>query len=112
MGFGVERTQGVGPLTRSAASVKCGCAAICRYSCINPESRSHRPCRPWNDGSPSPTKTRPLVLADGKLYVFDLTTRMIVDSVLTAGNPRYIGFDAGGRTAVIPNEAGWVNFLR
>src|SRR3989440_2952052 len=51
-------------------------------------------------------------LADGKLYVFDLGSRTIVDSVMTGGSPRYIGFDAGGTTAVIPNEAGWGNFLR
>ena len=78
------------------------------YAVGTPESRNAFDVAVTTDN----TQVYVSTLADGKLYVFDLTTRMIVDSVLTAGNPRYIGFDAGGRTAVIPNEAGWVNFLR
>ena len=51
-------------------------------------------------------------LADGKLYVFDLSTRALIGQVATGGSPRFIWFDATGMTAVIPNETGWVNFVR
>ena len=78
------------------------------YAVGTPESRNAFDVAVTTDN----TQVYVSTLVDGKLYVFDLATRMIVDSVLTAGNPRYIAFDAGGRTAVIPNEAGWVNFLR
>ena len=51
-------------------------------------------------------------LADGKVYVFDLGTRTLIGQLVTGGSPRYIWFDATGTTAVIPNEGGWVNFVR
>jgi len=51
-------------------------------------------------------------LADGKVYVLDRAQRMVVDSIVTGGSPRYVGFDADGTHAVIPNEGGWVDFVR
>lgn len=51
-------------------------------------------------------------LADGKVYVLDRVGRTVVDSIVTGGSPRYIAFNADGTRAVIPNEYGWVNFIR
>jgi YVTN family beta-propeller protein len=50
-------------------------------------------------------------LADGKVYVFDRTTRALRDSVRTGGNARYIGFSASGSHAIVANEMGWVTFI-
>ena len=50
-------------------------------------------------------------LADGKVYVFDRTTRALRDSVRTGGNARYIGFSASGTLAIVANEMGWVSFI-
>ena len=50
-------------------------------------------------------------LVDGKVYVLDRVTRTPIDSIRTGGSARYIGFDALGETAVIPNEGGWVTFV-
>src|SRR5438309_173038 len=50
-------------------------------------------------------------LADGKVYVFDRTTRVLRDSVRTGGNARYIGFSASGALAIVANEMGWVSFI-
>ena len=52
------------------------------------------------------------MLADGKVYLLDRAARMVVDSVVTGGSPRYIEFNADGTWAVIPNEMGWVTFVR
>src|SRR5256714_2088831 len=83
-------------------------SAFSEYAVGTPESRNAFDVAVTADNKQVYVST----LADGKLYVFDLGSRTIVDSVMTGGSPRYIGFDAGGTTAVIPNEAGWVNFLR
>lgn len=50
-------------------------------------------------------------LADGNVYILDLTTFGLVDVVTTGGSPRYIAFDRSGEAAVIPNESGWVDFI-
>lgn len=50
-------------------------------------------------------------LVDGKVYVLDRTTRAPIDSIRTGGSARYIGFNALGDTAVVPNEGGWVTFV-
>jgi len=83
-------------------------SAFSEYAVGTPESRNAFDVAVTADNKQVYVST----LADGKLYVFDLGSRTIVDSVMTGGSPRYIGFDAGGATAVIPNESGWVNFLR
>lgn len=51
-------------------------------------------------------------LVDGKVYVLDEGTRALVNTINTGGKPRYVGFDWPGGTAVIPNELGWVNFIK
>lgn len=51
-------------------------------------------------------------LADGKVFVLDRASRGLVGSVVTGGSPRYVAFDATGAMAVIPNESGWVTFVR
>lgn len=51
-------------------------------------------------------------LADGKVYIVDPAARIVVDSIVTGGSPRYIALDTDGRRAVIPNEMGWVSFVR
>jgi len=50
-------------------------------------------------------------LADGKVYVLNRATRVVLDSIITRGSARYIGFTANGSHAIIPNEAGWVNYV-
>jgi YVTN family beta-propeller protein len=50
-------------------------------------------------------------LADGKVYVLDRATRVLIETIVTGGSPRYIGFNASGTQAVVANESGWVNFL-
>jgi YVTN family beta-propeller protein len=47
----------------------------------------------------------------GKIFIVDRVTRMKVDSVVTGGDGRYIGFSADGLFAVIANSSGWVDFL-
>jgi len=46
------------------------------------------------------------------VFVFDRVTRALLGTVATGGSPRYIAFDAAGTTGVIPNEFGWVDFVR
>jgi DNA-binding beta-propeller fold protein YncE len=46
-----------------------------------------------------------------KIFVLDRVSRAIVDSVVTQGDGRYIGFSANGAFAVIANSSGWVDFL-
>src|SRR5207247_10853512 len=62
--------------------------------------------------TPDNTQLYVSTLADGKVYVLDRAQRMVVDSIVTGGSPRYVGFDADGTHAVIPNEGGWVDFVR
>jgi DNA-binding beta-propeller fold protein YncE len=50
-------------------------------------------------------------LVDGKLFVFDQSLAAVT-SIITSGKPRYIAFDYPGETAVIPNENGWVDFIK
>ena len=42
----------------------------------------------------------------------DRPTLRVFGSLDTGGKPRRIAFDATGRTAVIANEAGWVDLVR
>jgi YVTN family beta-propeller protein len=49
---------------------------------------------------------------DGAVLVVDRASRTVVRTIATGGIPRRIAFSAGGETAVIANEAGWVDFVR
>jgi YVTN family beta-propeller protein len=48
----------------------------------------------------------------GAIYLIDWKTGATLKTVATAGMPRRIGFTADGSTAVVANEAGWVDFIR
>ena len=51
-------------------------------------------------------------LLDGALQILDRADRSVVRTVRLGGRPRRIGFDRAGTTAVVANEAGWVDILR
>jgi len=51
-------------------------------------------------------------LTDGKVYVLNRALRVVIGSIGTGGSPRHIAFSADGTVAVIPNELGWVDFIR
>jgi len=61
--------------------------------------------------TPDNTQVYVSTLADGKVYVLDRATRALVDSIVTGGSARYIGFSKSGTHAVIANEMGWVDFV-
>ena len=61
--------------------------------------------------TPDNTQVYVSTLADGKVFILDQATLDPVATVNTGGSARYIGFDAAGQAAVIPNESGWVNFV-
>jgi YVTN family beta-propeller protein len=48
----------------------------------------------------------------GAIYLIDWKTGATLKTVATAGMPRRIGFTADGSTAVVANEAGWVDFIK
>lgn len=47
----------------------------------------------------------------GRIYVVDPTSRTIIDSVTAGGSTRRVVFDANG-IGFVPNEGGWVDFIR
>jgi YVTN family beta-propeller protein len=61
--------------------------------------------------TPDNTQVYVSTLADGKVYVLDRASLAPLGEVATGGSARYIGFDAAGAIAVIPNESGWVDFV-
>lgn len=48
----------------------------------------------------------------GALYMIDWKTGSTLNTVTTGGMPRRIAFTADGATAVVANEAGWVDFIQ
>jgi len=48
---------------------------------------------------------------NGRIYVIDPATHAIIDSVIVGGSTRRVVFDAKG-VGFVPNEAGWVDFIR
>jgi YVTN family beta-propeller protein len=48
----------------------------------------------------------------GAVYLIDWKTGANLKTVTTGGMPRRIGFTANGATAVVANEAGWVDFIQ
>jgi YVTN family beta-propeller protein len=48
----------------------------------------------------------------GAIYMIDWKTGATLNTVATAGMPRRIAFTADGSTAVVANEAGWVDFIQ
>jgi YVTN family beta-propeller protein len=62
--------------------------------------------------SPDNAQLYAALTGSGVVRVIDRASRTIVKSIQTGGSPRRIAFSAGGETAVIANEAGWVDFIR
>ena len=62
--------------------------------------------------TPDNTQVYVSTLADGKVFVLDRVTRALAGTIATGGSPRYIAFNATGTHAVVPNEYGWVTFIR
>ena len=52
------------------------------------------------------------LLFAGRVVQIDRPTLRVYGSLRTGGKPRRIAFDASGRTALIANEAGWVDLVR
>jgi YVTN family beta-propeller protein len=48
----------------------------------------------------------------GAVYMIDWKTGATLNTVTTGGTPRRIAFTADGSTAVVANEAGWVDFIQ
>ncbi|HEX4561773.1 MAG TPA: YncE family protein, partial [Gemmatimonadales bacterium] len=48
---------------------------------------------------------------DGVVHVLDRITRRLVHTIVTEGSPRHTAFAAGGRTALIVNESGWLTVV-
>jgi YVTN family beta-propeller protein len=48
----------------------------------------------------------------GAIYLIDWKTGATLNTVATGGMPRRIAFTADGSTAVVANEAGWVDFIQ
>lgn len=48
----------------------------------------------------------------GKVVVVDRASRQVKHTIEVGGRPRRIGFDRSGSTAVVANEAGWVDIIR
>jgi DNA-binding beta-propeller fold protein YncE len=46
------------------------------------------------------------------VYLIDWKTGVSLKQVTTGGMPRRIGFAPDGTTAVVANEAGWVDYIR
>lgn len=49
--------------------------------------------------------------ASGRIAVVDRLSRRLVKTIHTGGSPYSVAFDWSGRTAVVTNEAGWLDFL-
>lgn len=47
----------------------------------------------------------------GAIYIVDLATETIVNTLMVGGNPRRIAFSADGLTALFTNESGWVDTI-
>lgn len=47
----------------------------------------------------------------GRIAVVDTNTLQVRTTITTGGKPRLIAFERSGRTAVVANEAGWVDLI-
>ena len=62
--------------------------------------------------SPDGTKIWISVTTTGEVKVFDRVSRTLLRTITTSGAPRRIGFDPQRGTAVVANEAGWVDIMQ
>ena len=51
-------------------------------------------------------------LLGGAIQIVDRAERRVIRTVQTGGKPRRIAFSRSGTTAVVANEAGWVDFVK
>lgn len=49
---------------------------------------------------------------DGYVYVIDPVTRTLVHSAVFGGSTRHIVFTTDGSAGLVPNEGGWVDFMK
>jgi DNA-binding beta-propeller fold protein YncE len=52
------------------------------------------------------------LLFDGRVVEIDRERLCLTRSLPTGGKPRRIAFDRTGRSALIANEAGWIDLVR
>jgi YVTN family beta-propeller protein len=62
--------------------------------------------------SPDDARLYVAVAGAGRVLILDRATLRAVRGIETGGVPRHIGFTPDGRTALVVNEAGWVDVLR
>jgi YVTN family beta-propeller protein len=48
----------------------------------------------------------------GYIYVVDPVTRTLVHSAVVGGSTRHVVFNGRGSVGIVPNEGGWVDFLK
>ncbi len=48
----------------------------------------------------------------GYIYIINPSTRTLVYSAIVGGSTRHVVFNADGSVGIVPNEGGWVDFLR
>jgi YVTN family beta-propeller protein len=48
----------------------------------------------------------------GRIYIVDPTTRTITRTLVAGGSTRQVVFNASGTVGFVPNEYGWVDFLK
>lgn len=62
--------------------------------------------------SPDGTEIWISALGPGRIYALSRATRVVLNSIDTGEAPRRMAFDRFGTTAVIADEAGFVQFIR
>ena len=51
-------------------------------------------------------------IGGGRIFVINPTTRTITRSMFAGGSTRQVAFNASGSVGFVPNEGGWVDFLK
>ena len=46
------------------------------------------------------------------VHVIDPVAGQIVRTIVVGGTPRYIAFTADGSVGIVPNEGGWVDYIK
>ena len=48
----------------------------------------------------------------GKIYIINPTSRTLTHTIAAGGSPRRVVFNSSGSIGLVPNESGWVDFLK
>lgn len=48
----------------------------------------------------------------GRIFIIDPTTRTLTRTIVAGGSTRQVAFNASGTVGFVPNEGGWVDFLK